>query len=81
MLTKDELEQIGKVIDTRLDAKLAPIKEQLAEQGKGIKTIKKSNNKIRKDVNVMLDMLNREDMQLHHRVKRIEDHLNLPQTE
>ena len=77
MLTKNDLEQIGKIIK----AETEPLKKQLDEQGKGIKTLQKDSRKIRKDVKAMLDFLNKEDVRLLRRVERLEEHIGLPRPE
>ena len=43
-----------------------------------IKTLKNDVSKIRKDVDVMLSMFDREYIDLRKRVERIEEHLRLP---
>ncbi len=69
MLTKTDLDQIGKVIDesldSKLDLKLRPIKKELRY--------------IRKTVDVLVDRTDREETQLNKRVAKIESHLNIPQ--
>src|SRR6185437_2849800 len=90
------IKQLAKVIDERLDArigpiidaKLAPIKQQLDKQGKDIGQLKTQLNKQGKDiqvikvnVDVLIKATNRDDMRLQKRVKRIEDHLDLPPLE
>ncbi len=78
MFTDEQIKQLAAVIDERLDEKLdqklQPIKEQLDKQGKDIKQIKN-------DVSVLVKSTNRDDMRLQKRVKRVEDHLNLPPLE
>ncbi|MFH1561063.1 MAG: hypothetical protein ABID04_00590 [Patescibacteria group bacterium] len=41
-----------------------------------LKPIKKDVRKIRRDVSVMLDVLDRKDIELGKRITRVEDHLN-----
>ncbi len=67
MLTKKDLEQIGDVIE----AKLEPVK-------KGVFEVKKRVRKIEKTTDVVAKMFNEDDMKLSRRITRIEDHLGLP---
>ncbi len=55
MFTAEQLEQLAKVIDTRLEAKLKPIHDKLDKQGKDIKSRKKN-------VDVLIKATNRDDM-------------------
>lgn len=67
MLDKNDLKQIGNVIDERLEVKL--------EQK--LKPIKKDLAYIKKTVSVLVNRTDREETQLKKRVKRIEDHVDL----
>lgn len=64
MLTKTDLKQIDNVLASRLRQELKPVKSDIS--------------KIRKDVDVMLSMFDREYIDLRRRMERIEEHLNLP---
>ena len=80
-LVKDE-------IDTSLVRELKPIKDDIhvlaksvnilgvnvSSMGKDVKVMQKDLRKVKKDTSVMLDVLNRDDMKLLKRVKRIEEH-------
>ncbi len=67
-LTKNDLQEIAKVVKTvAIDA----VKTE-------IKPIKLDLSKLRKDVDTMLSMFDREYVDLRTRVERIEDHLNFP---
>ncbi len=70
MLTKDDIEQLGNVID----AKLAPIQ-------KDIKSLKKHITHIKKTVDVVARLLDNEQMSQRKRIHRIEEHLGLPHPE
>lgn len=71
MLTTDDIQQLKDVLipvlneslDTKLDEKLKPVKEDIA--------------KIRKDVNAMLSVFDNEYVDLRSRLERIEEHLKL----
>lgn len=63
MLTKSDLQQIGEVIDTKLDTKLKPIKKDLTH--------------IKKTVNLIVKNYDEADIKLERRVKKIETHLGL----
>jgi hypothetical protein len=81
MLTKNDLQQIGKVIDDRLgsklDEKLNPIKTTLGLVQKDLKDVKKRVGKIEKTVDVMAKLFDAEDVRLGKRVATIEKHLDL----
>lgn len=91
MFTNGQLEQLAKVIDSRLMSQLKPINDKLDEQSKDIKSLnsdvktlksdvskqRKDIRKIKENVGVLIKATNRDDMQLQKRVKRIEDHLHL----
>ncbi|MEK7159883.1 MAG: hypothetical protein AAB702_00165 [Patescibacteria group bacterium] len=70
MLTNNDLQQIGEVIDERLGKRLNPIE-------KDIKDVKKRVKKIEKTVDVMIDQFDGEIVRTQKRVSRIENHLNL----
>lgn len=61
-LTKKDLSQIGQVVDQKLEVRLKPLKKDIG--------------KIKEDVSVMLNFLDREDVKLGKRVSRIEDSLH-----
>ena len=68
MLTKTDLKDIGNLLDERLD-KQFKIK---------LKPIKSDISKIRKDIDVIVSLFDREYINLRQRIERIEEHLNLP---
>jgi len=74
MLTKNDLQAIREIVDERLDAKL---EEKL---DKKLRPIKRNITKIKKNTETLIDHFDKRDIQLQKRVKRIEAHLNLPQT-
>ncbi|MBI4091975.1 MAG: hypothetical protein HY427_02110 [Candidatus Levybacteria bacterium] len=82
MLTKSDLQKIGSVVDdrleTKLEKKLEPIKKDLTDVKKDIKYLRKKVNKIDKTVSVLVERSDREETLLKQRVKRIEEHLDLP---
>lgn len=72
MLTKDDLEQIGKVIDERLDAKVAAMIKA---------SEKRMINQLKKTESVIVQHFDRRVGDHEKRITRIEDHLNLPRPE
>ncbi len=76
MLTKTDLKSFEKVLDNRLDvkldAKLKPIHND-------IKIIKKDVRKLRKQLKITSDTLDKENLKTAKRVTLIEGHLGLPQ--
>jgi septal ring factor EnvC (AmiA/AmiB activator) len=70
MLTKDDLQAIDDILDTKLDKKLNPIESD-------IKSLKHDMQEVQKDIRVMLAMLDRADVLLRQRVERIEEHLEI----
>lgn len=75
MLTKSDLNQIGEVIDSRLDRKLdsalSPIKKDLKSLKKDVKYLKKS-------VDLIVKNYDEGDVKLDKRLKKVEHHLNIP---
>lgn len=81
-------ERLDSRLEEKFDKKLKPIKDDveniksdieiIKKEIKPIKSMQRSIRKINKNVSTMLDMLNTDDMRLQKRVKRIEDHLDLP---
>ena len=67
MLTKQDLSEIQKVIQKEVE----PIK-------KDIKTIKSDATQIRSDVKTVINLFDKEYLELRKKVERIEEHLNLP---
>lgn len=61
MLTKSDLQQIGNVVDEKLDIKLKPIKKDLRY--------------LKKTMDVLVDRTDKEDVSLGKRVTRIGEHL------
>lgn len=68
MLTDQDLKKIQQLTKELLSTELEPIKKDL-------KYLKRKTSRIERDQKMMLDVLNQDDVQLHHRVKRIEDYL------
>lgn len=84
MLTKTDLNQIGQVIDERLDEKLEPIKKDLSclkidvtDLKKDVKYLKKKVNRIDKTIDLIVANYDEADIKLERRVKKIEHHLAL----
>ncbi len=74
MLTKTDLVQIKKVFKNELKNSLT--KNDLKKE---LKPMKSDIAKIRKDVDVVISLFDREYLELRARVERIEEHLNLEQ--
>lgn len=63
MLTKNDLNQIGNVIDGKLKKSFGPIKKDVVQT--------------RKDVKVLIAYFDREYLDLRKRIEDIEEHLGL----
>jgi hypothetical protein len=70
MLTNEDLQQIGKLLE--------PLNTRLAGLEKNLAIVKSDVKKVKKDVSVLVRSTNREDMHLMNRVERIDHHLGLP---
>lgn len=91
MLTKTDLNQIKgvvrDVVDERLDAKVKPMVDELLDQRlkpikKDLSTlekIKKDISYIKKTVSIIVKNYDEADVKLEKRVRRIGQHLALPQ--
>ncbi|MBI4098167.1 MAG: hypothetical protein HY426_03950 [Candidatus Levybacteria bacterium] len=66
MLTKTDLQQIGEVIDIKLE----PVKKDL-------KVLKKDVNYLKKSVDLVVKKYDEGDVALGKRVSRIEEHLRI----
>lgn len=64
MLTKFDIASIDKLLDKKLDSKLKPLKDDVTQ--------------IRKDIKTIVNFFDKEYLELRERVERIEQHLNLP---
>ena len=71
MLTKSDIQQIGDVVDQKLNKRLDPIE-------KGIKSLKKDMRYLTKTVDIIAKNYDLEDAKLKVRVSKIEHHLGLP---
>lgn len=73
-MNKNDLEQIGELIDDRLgkafDRRLKPIEDELKQHGKMLRSLKKNQD-------TMLRMLDKEQMNQSKRLKKVEDHLGI----
>lgn len=77
MLSKDELEQIGKVIDARIDAKVAPLIKASEERTK--KELKQAILDSQEDTISTLKEYIETAYNMHDkRIEKIEDTLDLP---
>lgn len=66
MLTKSDIEQIGSVIENKLE----PVKKDL-------KSLKRKVNKIDKTLDVVVKNYDEGDVRLERRVRKIEQHLSI----
>jgi len=63
MLTDNDLKKIGEVVDQKIEKRLKPIKEDISQ--------------IRKDIKSIVNFFDREYLELRKRVERIETHLKI----
>lgn len=75
MLTKNDLQQIGELLDTKLEEKL---EEKLEPIKKEQKQVKKKLNKMSNDINLVVRTFDKDIMQNRKRIERLEDHVDLP---
>lgn len=73
MLTKDDLLQIGKVVENKIAEQVGPIVE------KKLKPVKKQLKKLQRDQKIMLEQLDREQMNQRKRIIRLEEHVGIAQ--
>ena len=72
MLTKQDLNAIGGIIDDKLEEKLeSKLEEKLAP-------IKKDIKKIQKTLDTAIDRFDQNDIKIVDNVRKIQTHLNLP---
>lgn len=71
MLTKNYLNQIRGVVKDEVTTQLDPVK-------KDIKVLKSDVSQIKRNQGVMLDLLDKEQMQQGKRVIRLEEHVGFP---
>lgn len=62
-----------------IEVKLTSVDNSLNAMEKEVKSARKDIRKLQKDVNVAIDVFNVEDTKLARRVRRIENHLALPE--
>ena len=80
MLTKQDLRQIGEVIEVKLrpiDEKVTGLDEKVTKLEKSQKALKKTLNRVAREQQAILGFLNKEDVETRKRVDRIEDYLGL----
>jgi len=63
MLTKTDLNQIGQVVDEKLDKKLKPIKKDLKY--------------LKKTLDIVVENYDENDVRLERKIKKIETHIGL----
>ncbi len=69
-MKNDDLKQISKLLDQKLDEKLEPVHKELKQH----RTILRS---LKKDQDTILDMLDKEQMSQRKRLTRVEERLNI----
>ncbi len=74
MLSKLDLSQIGKLIR---DETKPIIQQELVPVKKDISSLKKNMRYVKKTMDVMIDLFDRQDIRLNKRVEKIEAHLGL----
>ena len=104
MLTKNDLKEIAKIIDNRIqpveervggmekamsgveervggmEKAMSGVEERMGGMEKELKGIKKKVHRIDATTQVMARLFDSADVELHKRVKKIEDHLGLTST-
>jgi peptidoglycan hydrolase CwlO-like protein len=78
MLTKDDLKQIGSIVDTKIDKQLDPVKKDIADLKKDMKTVKRDMGETRNDIKTLRAYFDRDYVNLRKRIDRIEEHLGVP---
>ena len=76
MLTKKDLQDIGKLFEGLFEQKFEEKFEQKFEEK--FKPIRKDLKKIQKDQKAIISLFDKEYIDLEKRVTRVEDHLKLP---
>lgn len=91
MLTKTDLNQIGQIIDERLEKGLKPIKKDMSGMKQDVGTLKQDVGDLQKDMKYLKKKINRidktvsltvrnydeGDVRLERRVGKIEEHIGL----
>ncbi len=71
MLTKTDLQQIGNVVEEKLEERLKPVEKDLTY-------LKKKMRRMDKTLSLVARKFDEGDVALAKRIDRIENHLNLP---
>ncbi len=77
MLTKEDLSQIGNVVDSKLNKRLEPFEKRFGSIDKKLNSLDKDVTYIRKSINVDISGFDKEYLDLRKRVEQIEKHLEL----
>lgn len=67
MLTQDDLNEIKKIVD--------PLSRDISDVKKDLKDVKKRVRKIEKTTDVVIKVFDKEDVRLHKRITKLEEHL------
>lgn len=78
MLTKTDLKQIDNLISRRLQNTTTKDDLKYLATKQDLKSIKSDIAKIRKDIDVIIALFDREYINLRKRVEKIEEHLGIP---
>lgn len=84
MLTKKDLQQLGEVVDERIEKSLTPLRQDLSKIGdvidaklepirKDLKRLNSKVNKIDKTVNIIVKNYDEGDVPLSKRIDRLEE--------
>lgn len=76
MLTKDDLEQIGKLLDTRFKEERKHTKKLIHDEIQASETrLTAKIDKVQETVDIVQNVVVEQHMEIEKRVSRIEDHL------
>jgi len=80
MLNKDDLQAIQGVLETTIDKKLQPLIrdfDTLKKEIKPIKSMQKDIKSIKKNIDVMIDLFDNQDVKLGKRIEKLEIHAGI----
>ena len=82
MLTKNDLQQIQKVVQTEtrkiVSEELEPVKKDVGSLKTDVSSLKKDMRYVKKTINVMVGRFDKEDVHLTRRIEKIEKHVGFP---
>lgn len=77
MLTKQDLNAIGELVDTKLEKKLTPIHNDIKNLQKDVTTVKKDVCKLRKDLTKTINFFDKADISTREKVNKTRTELGL----